>query len=268
MKPKLVLPALAAVCFCLPAFAAPAPTPALSQKEALAAQLLGEMHTEKIMGTAFDSIGKMQSQMLAGQKLTPAEQAQVDKQMQKSMEAVKKTVNWDSIKPIFIKIYADNFDASDLQGMIDFYKSPVGQKFIDKQPVIQAQTMQAMGTLMPKIQAAIMKEVLGSSPERDAVSGMRDAGCGMRDAGCGMRDAGCGMRDEIAPRGVCHARKGARRMKELPRGRRRSQERGDARVMGQWCRPSGPYSAQVRRSSAGARHTAAMTARAAAEQST
>ena len=141
------------------------PTP--SKKEVLAAQLLDELHTEKVMDTAFDSISKMQSQMMAGQKLSDEDKAEMTKKMKRSMDAAKKEMNWGSIKPIFVKIYADNFDAADLQGMIDFYKSPVGQKFIEKQPVIQAQTIQAMTTLMPKIQAAMMKEYTDSADDKE-----------------------------------------------------------------------------------------------------
>ena len=75
------------------------------------------------------------------------------------MQSVKQLMSWDSIKPMFVKIYADNFDEAELQGLIDFYKTPVGQTWIAKQPQIQAATMQAMAQLMPKIQAAMMKSM-------------------------------------------------------------------------------------------------------------
>ena len=173
MIPKRVLAVLALACFSLRTFAAPAPSPspAPSQKEKLVEQLLAELHVEKTMDTAFDSIVKMQDQAMAGQKMSEADKAEFAKTMQKSMDSAKQVMNWDSIKPIFVKIYADNFDAADLQGMIDFYKSPVGQKFVERQPVIQAQTMQAMGALMPKIQAAIMKGYADAAAEKAAKKG-------------------------------------------------------------------------------------------------
>ena len=113
---------------------------------------------------AFDSMPKMQEQMFASQKMSPDQQAKFSKQMQASMDAAKKVMNWDSIKPIFVKIYADNFDEAELAGLIAFYKTPVGQKWIEKQPQIQAATVQAMAQIMPKLQAAILK---ASTPSGD-----------------------------------------------------------------------------------------------------
>jgi hypothetical protein len=47
--------------------------------------------------------------------------------------------------------------------VIDFYKSPVGAKFIEKQPELMAQTMQKMqvemAKIMPKIQADVQKAI-------------------------------------------------------------------------------------------------------------
>ena len=168
MKPTFAVCGLALASLFFGVSLAPAQEP--TQKEALAAQLLDELHTQKIMDTAFDSMSKMQSQMMAGQKMTPEQQAKFAKTMQKSMDAAKQAMDWNTIKPIFVKIYADNFDAADLQGLIDFYKTPVGQKFIEKQPVIQAQTMQAMGALVPKIQAAIRKGYTDAAAEKDGAA--------------------------------------------------------------------------------------------------
>jgi hypothetical protein len=38
-------------------------------------------------------------------------------------------------------IYASNFSAEDLQAMIAFYKTPVGQKMLDKLPAVTQQTL-------------------------------------------------------------------------------------------------------------------------------
>ncbi len=78
-------------------------------------------------------------------------------------------MSWDAIKGDFVKIYADVFSAEELQGMIDFFKGPVGQKFIGKQPQVQAAVMQRMQSLMlemqPKIRAAIEKARAASAGE-------------------------------------------------------------------------------------------------------
>ena len=166
MKPTLLLPILATLFISLASVTSSAQD--VSKKEMLAGQLLDELNMQKMMDSTFDAIPKMQQQMMGSQKMTPEQQDKFNKQMQTSMQSVKKLMGWDTIKPMFVKIYADNFDEGELRGLIDFYKTPVGQAWIQKQPQIQAATMQAMSQIMPKIQAEMMKSLTqseaGASP--------------------------------------------------------------------------------------------------------
>ncbi len=155
MKSKYLFPLLAVACLSMVALTSYGQDP--SKKEVLAGQLLDQLNIQKMYDNTFASIPKMQEQMMAGQEMTPEQKAKFQAQMQASMDAAKSAMDWNSIKPIFVKIYADNFDEVELQGLIDFYKTPVGQAYIQKQPQIQAATMQAMAQIMPKIQAAMMK---------------------------------------------------------------------------------------------------------------
>ena len=172
MKRSLPLVLVALVCLCLLSVPASGQTP--SKKEALAGQLLDQLQLQKMFDSSFAAMPKMQAQAMAAQeaKMTPEAKAAFTKQMAKSMAAAKEAMSWDSIKPIFVKIYADNFDETELQGMIAFYNTPVGQKWIEKQPDIQAATMQAMGQLMPKIQAAMAKSAAqpGAADDKAAPS--------------------------------------------------------------------------------------------------
>ena len=122
------------------------------------------------MDGAFDAVPKMQEQMMVSQKMPPEQIAKFHQRLQASMESTKKLMGWDTIRPLFVKIYADNFDEADLAGLIAFYKTPVGQKFIQQQPQIQAATMQAMGQIMPKIQAAV-KESLKDTGDDASTTG-------------------------------------------------------------------------------------------------
>jgi hypothetical protein len=42
-----------------------------------------------------------------------------------------------------VKVYASNFSADDLRALTVFYKTPVGQKFLQKTPLVTRQTMAA-----------------------------------------------------------------------------------------------------------------------------
>jgi hypothetical protein len=76
---------------------------------------------------------------------------------------------WDKIKEDIIDIYVDVFTKEELEGIIAFYKTPVGQKLIKKQPELMQKSMEIiqkqLTTIMPKVQKAIqdMKETLKES---------------------------------------------------------------------------------------------------------
>jgi uncharacterized protein len=57
---------------------------------------------------------------------------------------------WDVMKPQIAKIYADAFTAAELQDMIAFYKSPTGQKTVEKLPGV---TQQIMALALSGVQA-------------------------------------------------------------------------------------------------------------------
>jgi hypothetical protein len=47
----------------------------------------------------------------------------------------------DELSDAVVKVYARNFTADDLRALIVFYKTPVGQKFLQKTPLLAQQTM-------------------------------------------------------------------------------------------------------------------------------
>ncbi len=76
--------------------------------------------------------------------------------MQKMMDLFMKEISWDNLKEDYISIYAETFTEEELKGLVTFYKSPVGRKFIEKQPELMKRTMEIsqekMMELIPKMQ--------------------------------------------------------------------------------------------------------------------
>ena len=60
-----------------------------------------------------------------------------------------------------IKIYAEEFTQEEVDGMIQLYKTPVGQSTIDKMPIVMQKSMQVgykqMDAITPKIMQAAEK---------------------------------------------------------------------------------------------------------------
>jgi hypothetical protein len=67
------------------------------------------------------------------------------------------------MKPIYVEIYRDSFDQTEIDGLIAFCRTPVGQSFIEKMPVVMQKSLVAkqtlMAPLMAKMRAAMDKAV-------------------------------------------------------------------------------------------------------------
>lgn len=66
--------------------------------------------------------------------------------------------------PLLVEIYATNFTKEDLEGMLAFFKSPVGQKWIERQPAVQQQIMDRMQDIVLEMQPELMKSLMKGLP--------------------------------------------------------------------------------------------------------
>ena len=73
-----------------------------------------------------------------------------------------KSIEWEEK---FAKIYAAVFTTEELQGLIDFYKSPIGKKFLEKQPQLMLATMGKMSGEIEKLWPKINSEVMNAIEE-------------------------------------------------------------------------------------------------------
>jgi hypothetical protein len=77
----------------------------------------------------------------------------------KLVAAIRPEFSWEVLKPDFIRLYAETFSQEEVDGMIQFYKSPLGEALIAKMPQVLNRSMQItqtrLGAAMPKLQAAV-----------------------------------------------------------------------------------------------------------------
>ena len=129
----------------------------MAARSKLAAELLEIMDVGKAMNQSFDAIKKMQGAMTKRMVKNAKDQKLAIKNQHKIMDLMQKELSWKTLKPEFKKLYAETYTAEELDGLIKFYKSPIGKKFIQKQPEMQRKSMimmqKLMMQIMPKIQA-------------------------------------------------------------------------------------------------------------------
>jgi len=96
---------------------------------------------------------QMIQQLLAGKEFSAEQQRALDATVETSMNAVAKLLSWDELQPLYRELYAQTFDADEVQAMIDFYTSPAGQSMVQKMPLLMHNAMQAVqARLLPFLQ--------------------------------------------------------------------------------------------------------------------
>jgi len=141
-------------------------------RRALAEKLLELMNVQEGIEESFAAVKQMQASQLKSMGISGEAADKVQSMQDIIMGLLAKELSWDKLKDNYIGIYAGTFTEDELKGLIDFYKSPVGQKFISKNPELMKKTLaitqKQLADIMPKIQQITME---GMMDEVEAPSG-------------------------------------------------------------------------------------------------
>ncbi len=125
--------------------------------------VLQKMHFQKIMAAALAS--QKQAMQTMGEKIAGGinanskgyDPAAYAAYRQKVLDLVQTAMDPQQMEGDVAKIYSNVFTKDQLAGLGDFYDSPAGQAFSEKQPEIQAQMQQV---IMPRVMA-VMPQMQG-----------------------------------------------------------------------------------------------------------
>lgn len=175
MRRSALLAAVFATALSLQVHAAPASAQSVDA-------LLKVMNVQSLLDNTWGMMNKYMNQM--GQqawadeleKLTPEQRKAAEQKMARMytrMTALMRDeMSWDKLEPDFAKMYAETFSQEEVDGLINFYASPVGQAFIAKQPALMQASMVAMQghmqALLPKLKAVAEEEVGEMKREQEA----------------------------------------------------------------------------------------------------
>jgi len=159
---KILAAAAFAISTCAGALAAPA-SPASVE------QLLTLTRADQVIDIMYAGLEQNMRQgmnaVVGNRPLTPEQQQLLQSMPAKLSQVMRQELSWNVLKPLMLSAYAETFDQEEIDGLIAFYQSPIGQRFAAKQgPLAQrsaAATQQLMMSVLPKIQATMegaMKE--------------------------------------------------------------------------------------------------------------
>jgi uncharacterized protein len=144
-----------------------------------ASELLRSMKFEEMLSRAMDvqkeAMGDFMRQMSAqmGQKVDE----EVIAMQMRVLEIFNEEMDWPSLHQDMAKAYGETFTREELRGLINFYSTPAGVAFIEKQPQLNMKVMQVMQPrmmqAMPKMQRA-MQEIAAERTNRPSPSPAAD----------------------------------------------------------------------------------------------
>ncbi|WP_343743147.1 DUF2059 domain-containing protein [Herbaspirillum huttiense] len=147
-----------------------APARAAPASEDSVRQILEVTQSRQLVDGIMDQqaarMDQVMTAVLAGHKPTPAQQQAMDKMKFRMLNLIRESINWEKMAPAYIRLYRETFTEEEVQGMLDFYRTPAGQAMIHKLPVLMQRNMDlmqqsliAMQPRMQQIQQDFMAEI-------------------------------------------------------------------------------------------------------------
>jgi hypothetical protein len=97
----------------------------------------------------------------------------------KLSQIAQEELSWDTLKPMFIRIYSESLTQEELEGMVAFYKTPAGQAMVNKMPRVMQATMtemqQRIGPMVQRVMAASQEAIAEAKAQRAAKAGAPQA---------------------------------------------------------------------------------------------
>ena len=104
---------------------------------------------------------------LKGKEITPELQQIIDESSEEASFILKNEMSWAKMEPDLIQVYRESFTQSEIDGLIQFYKSDLGETIIKKMPIVMNKNMElinqrsvAMASKMQPLIEGIVSRVM------------------------------------------------------------------------------------------------------------
>jgi hypothetical protein len=118
-------------------------------------------NAEQLIATMKQQMGgfikNAMQQAVQGKALTPERQAIIDHMAQQMSDLMSDTLSWDTLKPLYMRVYHESFTQAEIEGIIHFYKTPAGKALINKMPVVMQNVMGEMQGLIKPMQQKMLQ---------------------------------------------------------------------------------------------------------------
>ena len=117
------------------------------------------------MATEYEEIMRQGlEQSFYSHNISVAQQKVLDRMVPQFAAMLRDEMDWGKLKPMYIALYRETFDQSEVNELIEFYKSAPGQAFVKKMPMLTRKTMALtqshIQALAPKIKSAVANALI------------------------------------------------------------------------------------------------------------
>lgn len=127
-----------------------------ASKRAKAEELFTLLHMDQLMDqltkSVMQQVQTMTQSMPGADQATPEQKKLVADFQQRVLDLVNRRLGWKALEPDFINLYATTYTEEDLDAIIAFYKSPAGQKMLEKTPELMTKSTQLTQQRMREVQ--------------------------------------------------------------------------------------------------------------------
>ena len=128
-----------------------------ASKTAKILELLQVTKSDQMLKQSLDQVRQMQTAELSKAQLSSEDKAKSAAVFDKINKAMADRLSWDNLKPQFIKLYSDLFTEEEIVNVLGFYKSPAGQAFLTKMPMLMKRSMALGQAAMADFQEEMQK---------------------------------------------------------------------------------------------------------------
>ena len=128
-----------------------------------ALELLEVANTQEMLDQMMTSITSMMEQQFKAMKLPPEGKEAAAAFQKEIMVWFSDFFAWEQIQDLYVDIYVKVFTEDELKEIIQFYRSPLGQKLLNKMPELLQESIEKMQILvqdkMPEFQERLQKTI-------------------------------------------------------------------------------------------------------------
>ena len=120
-------------------------------------ELMEVMRAAEIMDQFYAQFEPMFTGMSDELALTPEQRQMAERQTQETLQIMREVLNWSIMEPYMVEAYMNVYSEEEIREIIAFYRTPTGQKMLDRMPELMQESMrvsqQMIRDVMPRIQA-------------------------------------------------------------------------------------------------------------------